>query len=65
MDNIVNGLITALKIKQDEIKESMVNGRFVNFESYQRFVGIYIGYENALEILNNLLEEKDRNDDEL
>jgi hypothetical protein len=56
--DITNGFIHALKIKQDEIKESMVEGRFVNFESYQRYVGIYQGLEQALEILNNLLEEE-------
>jgi hypothetical protein len=56
--DITNGFIHALKIKQNEIKESMVEGRFVNFESYQRYVGIYQGLEQALEILNNLLEEE-------
>jgi len=57
--DIVNGFLHALKIKQEEIKESMVNGNFVNFESYQRYVGIYQGLEEAVGILNNLLEEKD------
>ena len=56
--DITNGFIHALKIKQNEIKESMVEGRFVNFESYQRYVGRYQGLEQALEILNNLLEEE-------
>jgi hypothetical protein len=56
--DITNGFIHALRIKQNEIKESMVEGRFVNFESYQRYVGIYQGLEQALEILNNLLEEE-------
>lgn len=63
--DIVNGLIHAVKVKQQEIVESMVNGRFVNFESYQRYVGHHQGLQEALDILNNLLEEKDRNDDEL
>jgi hypothetical protein len=63
--DIVNGIIHGVKVKQQEIVESMVNGRFVNFESYQRYVGIHQGLEEALLILNNLLEEKDRNDDEL
>jgi hypothetical protein len=65
MEDIINGLISALNKKQAEIKESMVNGRFANFESYQRFVGIHMGYADALEILNNLLEEKDSKNDEL
>ena len=55
----VNSFLHALKLKQEEIKESMVNGHFVNFESYQRYVGIYQGLKEALDILNHLLEEKD------
>jgi hypothetical protein len=62
---LANGLIHAVRIKQQEVVESMVAGRFVNFESYQRYVGIHQGLEEALVILNNLLEEKDRNDNEL
>jgi len=60
--DVVNGLIHAVKLKQQEIVDSMVNGRFVNFESYQRYVGQHQGLQEALDILNNLLEEKDRND---
>jgi hypothetical protein len=59
MSDIVNGFLHALKIRQEEIKESMVNGNFVNFESYQRYVGTYQGLIEAEEILNHLLEEKD------
>jgi hypothetical protein len=55
----INGFLHALKKRQEEIKESMVNGNFVNFESYQRYVGIYQGLKEAEEILNFLLEEKD------
>jgi hypothetical protein len=62
---LANGLIHAIKIKQQEIVDSMVNGRFANFESYQRYVGQHQGLEEALLILNNLLEEKDSKDDEL
>jgi len=58
--DIVNGFLHALKIKQEEIKESMVNGNFVNFESYQRYVGRYQGLEEALNILDFLLNEKEK-----
>jgi len=59
MADITNGFISALQLKQEEIKVSMVNGRFTTLEAYQRQVGIYQGLQQALDILNNLLEEKD------
>lgn len=62
---LANGLIHAIKLKQQEIVDSMVNGRFANFESYQRYVGQHQGLQEALAILNNLLEEKDSNDNKL
>jgi hypothetical protein len=40
-----------------EIAEAMVNGNCVNFESYQRLVGQNIGLQEALNVLNDLLEE--------
>jgi hypothetical protein len=56
--DLTNSFISALKTKQEEVKESMVTGRFVNFESYQRYVGIYQGLQQALDILDNLLDEE-------
>ena len=43
--------------KKQEIAEAMVNGNCVNFESYQRLVGQSIGLQEALNVLNDLLEE--------
>jgi hypothetical protein len=31
----------------------------VNFETYQRLVGHYMGLEDALQVLNDLLKETD------
>jgi hypothetical protein len=56
---LTKGFLHALKLKQEEIKNSMVNGNFVNFESYQRYVGIYQGLQEALDILDNLMKEED------
>ena len=58
--DLTNSFINEVKRKQQEVVDSMVAGRFVNFESYQRYVGIHQGLEQSLDILNNLLEEKDR-----
>lgn len=57
---IIRDFITKINEKQQEIAESMVNGNCVNFESYQRLVGQSIGLKEALVILNNLLEEENK-----
>jgi hypothetical protein len=55
-----NDLINGIKRRQNEIAESLVSGNCVNFESYQRLVGQNQGLQEALEILNNLLSEEDK-----
>jgi hypothetical protein len=49
--------------KKQEIAEAMVNGNCVNFESYQRLVGQSIGLQEALNVLNDLLEEDNKDVD--
>ena len=51
--------ISAVKARQSEIRDSLAGGRCANFETYQRLVGQHQGLEYALEILNDLLREKD------
>jgi len=51
--------ISAVKARQNEIAQSLAAGNCVNFESYQRLVGQNQGLKEALDILNNLLEEPD------
>ena len=58
--NIVSELITRIKQKQQEISEAMLNGNCVNFESYQRLVGQNLGLKETLDILNNIIEEQNR-----
>jgi hypothetical protein len=58
--NIVNELITRIKQKQQEISEAMLNGNCINFESYQRLVGQNLGLEETLNILNNIIEEQNK-----
>jgi len=57
--NIISSLISAVKVEQDKIRESMVAGHVINFETYQRLVGQFQGLDKSLEILNDLLKEKD------
>ena len=58
--NIISNLVGRIEEKRQEIAEGMVNGNCVNFESYQRLVGQSIGLKEALVILNNLLEEENK-----
>jgi len=51
--------IGAVKARRAEIAASIATGNCVNFEAYQRLVGQIQGLEEALNILNDLLKEKD------
>ena len=55
----VEDCIDAIKVRQAEIASSLVTGNAVNYETYQRLVGVHEGLNEALVILNNLLKEDD------
>jgi hypothetical protein len=55
----VEDFIGAVEGKKAEISRSLTAGNAVNFETYQRLVGQYMGLEDALQILNDLLKEND------
>jgi hypothetical protein len=55
----VSDLIGAIEVRKSAIAQSLVNGNAVTFEAYQRLVGQHQGLEEALVILNNLLNEED------
>ena len=58
----VSDFIGAVKARQIEISESVIAGNCINYEAYQRLVGTYAGLEEALDILNNLLKEEDKDE---
>lgn len=62
MSRVVSDFIGAVKSRQATIAESLVSGNAINFESYQRLVGQHQGLEEALVILNDLLNEGELND---
>jgi hypothetical protein len=49
--------IGRIKIRQAKISESLTNGVPGNFEVYQRLVGQHQGLDEALNVLNQLLEQ--------
>lgn len=58
----VSDLIAAVKVEQAKISESLTNGYIPNFETYQRLVGQYQGLTLTLDIIDNLLKEKDEDE---
>jgi hypothetical protein len=56
----ISDLIDGVKQRQQEIADSLVNGNCVNFETYQRLVGQHQGLQEALQILDNIMKEEDR-----
>jgi hypothetical protein len=57
MRSSTSDLISAIKARQLEISQSLLEGHIVNFETYQRLVGQNQGLQEALNILDNLMKE--------
>lgn len=57
---MIQQLIHKIKVRQAELKESMSVGVPSTFESYQRMVGEHQGLGEALTMIDNLLEEEDK-----
>ena len=57
---MINALIDQIKKRRMEIALALADGRAINIESYHRLVGEYQGLGEALEMLDNLMTEDDR-----
>jgi hypothetical protein len=57
--NPVGNLIGRVKERRMEIALSLADGNAINIESYHRLVGTYQGLGEALEILDDILNERD------
>jgi hypothetical protein len=55
---LLNDLISAVKVRQNEITEALAAGQAEDFEAYQRLVGRFQGLKESIEILNQLMEDK-------
>jgi hypothetical protein len=55
---LLNNLISAVKVRQNEITEALAAGQAEDFEAYQRLVGRFQGLKESIEILNQLMEDK-------
>ena len=56
----IGDLISGVKKRQADISLSLVSGNAINFETYQRLVGQYQGLQEALDILDNIMKESER-----
>jgi hypothetical protein len=56
----ISDLIDGVKQRQQDIANSLVNGNCVNFETYQRLVGQHQGLQEALQILDNIMKEENK-----
>lgn len=57
---MINQLISQIKSKRMEIAIALADGHAINIESYHRLVGQYQGLGEALDMLDNLLEEDEK-----
>lgn len=60
----LSDIISAVKARQIEISNALARGTASNYESYQRLVGEYAGLQTALDIIDNILKEKEERDNE-
>lgn len=59
---MIEQLIHRIKVRQAELQVSLAQGNAPNWETYQRIVGTYQGLENAMDIIDNMLEEEKNQD---
>lgn len=57
--NPTSDLIGKVKARRLEIALALADGHAINIESYHRLVGTYQGLGEALDILDDILSEKD------
>jgi hypothetical protein len=59
---LLEDLIASLEKRKSDIANSLAEGHASSMESYRNLVGQRQGLQMALDILNNLLEEKDEDE---
>lgn len=57
--NLTGDLIGKIKARRLEIALALAEGHAINIESYNRLVGEYGGLGEALDMLDELLNERD------
>lgn len=54
---MIDRLIHVIKLQQAELSLSLASGHAQSWETYQRLVGRYEGFQQVLDEIDNLLDE--------
>ena len=57
-------VISVIKARQAEIAFSLGAGNASTWETYQRMVGVYLGHQEVLDAINNLLTQEEERENE-
>ena len=56
---MIEALIHQIKIRQSELQVSLAVGTPMTWEAYQRMVGEFQGLQQCLDMIDDMLEEKE------
>jgi len=59
---MIEQLIHRIKIRQTEMQLSLAAGTAPNWETYQRMVGTHHGLQQAMDMIEEMLEEEKNQD---
>ena len=59
---MISDFIGAIKARQHQIALALAAGNAPTFDAYQRMVGEHMGLQHALQIIDNLLQDKDEDE---
>ena len=55
-------LIHRIKLRQSELQASLAMGNAPNWETYQRIVGTHQGLQDAMDMIDSMLDEEKNRD---
>jgi hypothetical protein len=59
---MIEQLIHRIKVRQAELQVSLAAGMPMNWESYQRMVGTHQGLQEAMDMIEHMLDEEKNQD---
>ena len=59
---MIEQLIHRIKLRQVQLQASLAAGNAPNWETYQRIVGTHQGLQDAMDMIDNMLEEEKNQD---
>jgi hypothetical protein len=60
--NPIADLVRDIEARQAEICRSLAAGNAANWESYQRTVGMYLAFEQTLQMIDSILRDEDEDE---